>query len=342
MTTIDAPIIDATAPILVGSNSVPKPHVRKTTAWELLRSVLSRALHPVHLWRAASMQYHRKATRKLFDDHRLALYAQILPSDFLHYGFFDSIDTAPESMSLSALTRAQTRYAELLLELAGNPADPVLDVGCGMGGLSRMLHDAGYAPTALTPDKLQAAYVARMQPNTPVIRSKLEKMDTRDCKQRFGTIFTAESLQYLKLDLALPVLAEILKPGGKWVACDYFLNQRTDDKTCHNWELFQQRLEQTGWRITYQRDVTANVLPTLAFLHMLATRFGLPLLNFTTLRLRRKQPGIHHLLEKMLGILEGVATDNVGLIDPAQFARDRRYMMLVMERSEPQSLGLVT
>ena len=38
-------------------------------------------------------------------------------------------------------------------------------------------------------------------------------------------------------------------------------------------------------------------------------------------------------LEKMFEIIQGVATDNVGLIDPTQFAHDRRYMMLVMERA---------
>ena len=123
-----------------------------------------------------------------------------------------------------------------------------------------------------------------------------------------------------------------MKPGGKWVACDYFLNHVSGDKTCHNWEQFGQRLEQSGWKITYSRDITANILPTLSFLHMLSTRFGLPLLNFTTLRLRRKQPGFHHLLEEMFKIIEGVATDNIDLIDPAHFARERRYMMLVMER----------
>ena len=202
-----------------------------------------------------------------------------------------------------------------------------------MGGLSRMLHDRGFAPTALTPDKTQAAYVGKMQPNTPVLRCKFEKMPAADHMHQFGTVFTAESLQYLKLDQALPILADVLKPGGKWVVCDYFLNHRTTDKTCHNWELFQERLTQTGWKITYERDITANVLPTLAFLHMLATRFGLPLLNFTTLRLRRKQPGLHHLLQRMFDIIEGVASDNVGLIDPSVFAHDRRYMMLVMERA---------
>jgi len=333
MTTATLPLSDLPSVVPPVEIQPPQPHVRKTSAWPLLRSVLGRVLHPAHLWKAAVMQYHRKATKRLYDDHRLELYNKILPSDFLHYAYFDCTSTEPESMSLSSITTGQARYAQLLIDLAGDVADPVLDVGCGMGGLSRMLTDRGFSPTALTPDKIQAAYIAKMQPGTPVIRCKLEKLPTADHTCKYGTLFTAESLQYLKLDLALPILADILKPGGKWVACDYFQNHQSTDKTCHNWEHFQQRLAQTGWTITHQTDITANVMPTLAFLHMLATRFGLPLLNFTTLRLRRKQPGIHHLLSGLFEIVQGVATDNVGLIDPAQFARDRRYMMLVMERA---------
>ena len=208
----------------------------------------------------------------------------------------------------------------------------MLDIGCGMGGLSRMLKDKGFSPTALTPDRMQAAYVQKNLPGVPVLRTKLEKLVAADYAGQFGTVFTAESLQYLKLDLALPILQTILKPGGKWVACDYFLSRPSTDATCHNWNIFTERLEQNGWRITYERDITANVLPTLGFLHMLATRFGLPMFGFVTLRLRRKQPGIHYLIEKALDQLEGVAADNIALINPSEFAKDRRYMMLVMER----------
>jgi hypothetical protein len=58
----------------------------------------------------------------------------------------------------------------------------------------------------------------------------------------------------------------------------------------------------------------------------------MPMLGFATLRLKRKQPGIHHLVERAIDQLEGVAADNIALINPDEFSKDRRYMMLVMER----------
>ena len=333
MTTTALPALSLPAAERPSAAPVPASGVvRKINGRLLAGSVAKRMLHPGHLWRAGSLHRHRKANRKAFDDTRLELYSRILPSDFLHYGYFDDTEQKPEAMSLDALAAAQTRYAELMLDLIGTHA-PVLDIGCGMGGLSRMMLDRGLSPTALTPDKLQAAYVAKHVPGVPVIRCKLEALKADEHVAEFGAVVTAESLQYLKLDLALPILDKVLKPGGAWVACDYFSTRPTPDKTCHQWEPFVARVAEAGWKVTHQQDVTKNVLPTLAFIHMLATRFGVPMMDFAVLRMRRKQPGLHHLLSGLFGHLTDVIGDNVGLIDPVQFARDRQYMLLKLERA---------
>ncbi len=324
--TVPSPVLDRSST----SHATP----RKIDGRKLATSVLGRTFHPGHLWRAIGLHRARKANRRAFDDTRLALYARLLPSDFLHYGYFEDPARLPESISLEDVARAQTRYAELLLELIGEtPGGPVLDIGCGMGGLSRMMLAKGLEPVALTPDKVQVAYINKYVPGVPVIRTKFEKLDPADHAGKYGSVVTAESLQYLKLDLALPLLATVLRPGGTWVACDYFLTKPSDDKTCHNWKLFNERITEAGWRITYQRDVTPHVLPTLGFIHMLATRFGISGFDFGVLRLRRKQPGLHHLLAGLLGQIEGVIADNIALIDPVQFARDRQYMLLKLERA---------
>jgi hypothetical protein len=89
---------------------------------------------------------------------------------------------------------------------------------------------------------------------------------------------------------------------------------------------------ENGWRITHERDITPHVLPTLAYIHMWATRLGVPLMHFAFLRLRRKQPGLHHLLAGLFDMLDDVAMRNIELIDPALFAQHKRYMLIVMER----------
>src|SRR5947209_3019510 len=131
----------------------------KIRAGALFRSLLGRVFDPRELLAAARLHAGRKANRRSFDDSQLALYSKFLSNEFLHYGYFEDSTVQPEDISLAELGRAQTRYAELLLELVQGRSMPVLDVGCGMGGLSRMLRDRGFSPVALTPDRLQAAYV---------------------------------------------------------------------------------------------------------------------------------------------------------------------------------------
>jgi cyclopropane fatty-acyl-phospholipid synthase-like methyltransferase len=313
--------------------SPPEPKREKLRWTTFAGSFLGRALSPGHLVKAARLQKSRKAHRHTYDDAQLALYSQILPSDFLHYGYFDDPTRRPEDISLSDVTRAQTRYAELLLELAGDPAEPVLDIGCGMGGLCRMLEARGFAPTALTPDRLQASHVKSTLSKVPVIRCKFEDLPPEEHRGKFGTVITSESLQYLKLPRALPILQTILKPGGRWIGCDYFHSVPSEDRSCHVWDDFVSQATDAGWRITFQREITPHILPTLAFIHMWATRFGIPLMQFAFLRLRRKQPAVHHLAGGVLELLEKLAEKNISLIDPTQFAAGKQYMLFALERA---------
>ena len=295
-------------------------------------NVMGRLVHPVHLWRAVQFQRNRKRDSRSHDDVQLELYSKMLPGDFLHYGYFDDTDRRPEDMSLTEIAAAQNRYAERLLDHVVCRESPVLDVGCGMGGLCRMMLDRGLTPVELTPDRLQVSHVSRRFPDTQVIKTKFEKLPVADHVARYGTVITAESLQYLKLDQALPILQQILKPGGRWIACDYFFRKPTHERSCHVWETFEKRLADAGWRITYREDMTPHVLPTLRYIHMWATRFGIPLMQFAFVKFRKKQPGLHYIFQNVLEGLQELADTNLPTIDPTVFSERHQYMLLVMER----------
>ena len=305
----------------------------KLKASSVAKGILRRVIHPAHLAKAANLHRQRKANRRNFDDLQLKLYSEILPEGFLHYGYFDDVDICPRDITFNDLIAAQRRYAELLVEHITDDAAPVLDVGCGMGGLCRILLDRGLQPVALTPDRMQARHVQSLYPTVPVIHAKFENIPIDEHRARYGTVITAESFQYLHLDKTMPLLRAVLKPGGRWIVCDYFKRSLSDDRTCHELSGFEQRLQQDVWRVIEQRDITANVLPTLRFIHMWASRFGLPLMEFALLRLRKKQPAIHYILEDALSQLKIFIGENMKLIDPAEFAQRRQYMFMVMERT---------
>jgi cyclopropane fatty-acyl-phospholipid synthase-like methyltransferase len=318
--------------------------MRKLKARAAALSVAGRILHPGHLMKAVKLQRQRKQNQRSYDDVQLALLAQLLPSGFLHYGYFDDPDRRPETISLADIAAAQHRYAELLLEHAQDRAAPVLDVGCGMGGLTKLLLERAFSPVALTPDRIQAEHVRQTYPNVPVIRSKFENLpDPESHYGRYGTVFTSESLQYLNLSRALPLLAKLLKPGGTWVACDYFHRTGTPTETAgnsgHDWDDFHRQLESHGWTVTLERDITAHVLPTLRVIRMWGAGIGVPVLAFAMLKLRSKQPAVHYFLTDVLKMLDDVIEDNLRLVDPEVFAAHKRYALLVIRRAKSKANG---
>ena len=101
----------------------------------------------------------------------------------------------------------------------------------------------------------------------------------------------------------------------------------------HNWNDFLQQVSAQGWEVTWRRDITAHVMPTLRVLEMWANRAGIPLLQYAICKLRHKQPALHYMLADALATLDQQIEHHMNMIRPADFMRDRRYLMLVLERT---------
>jgi cyclopropane fatty-acyl-phospholipid synthase-like methyltransferase len=299
----------------------------------LLLPSVYRLIHPRHLSQAISLHRNRKKERRVVDDAQLQLYAQILPREYLHFGYFEDPSIAPEDMSLNCLLDAQQRYAEQLIGLVTDRERPVLDIGCGMGVVSAMLESRGFHPVALTPDRYQIAHIKAKYARIPSLHMKFEDIDAQEHKGRYGTLLNSESLQYLKLDRALPLINQLLAPGGRWVICDYFFRTASSKRSPHVLPDFLARVQSSGLAVTFQRDITAHVLPTLRFVHMWAAKFGLPLLEFGTMKLKKKQPAVHHMVEPSLGKFRTFVDEQLKIIDPSVFQERYQYTLLTIERA---------
>jgi SAM-dependent methyltransferase len=305
---------------------------KKITAGFVAKSVGGRLFLPRNWLPFLSCFLSRNGAGKAADDGQLKLYGQILPGGFLNYGYSENPALPLEKLSLDAIQQAQIRYGERLVELVRDPEGRVLDAGCGMGGLIGLLLKRGLQPTALTPNRTQIRRVRADFPAVPMIEGKLEQIPLPKFRHAFGTVITSESFQYMKLSVALDVIEQVLKPGGRWILCDYFRTTSVAHKSGHLWNDFTAALEQRGWRIVSQADITANVLPTIAFAHMVGQRFGLPVAQYVTERLERKRPALHFLLQDIIGELRGQLQNQLDVVDPVIFAREKKYVTLVIER----------
>jgi 2-polyprenyl-3-methyl-5-hydroxy-6-metoxy-1,4-benzoquinol methylase len=306
--------------------------VKKVKKGNMVYNVLKRVLYPQHIYKVIKLQRNKNNTDRVFDDAQLKLYSTIIPGDFLHYGYFEDIHITPQDISLNAIYKAQLKYAEMLLDKITDKKSPVLDIGCGMGGLLKLMLDRGLSPVALSPDKTQIRYVQEKYPTIKALESMFEDMSP--VENEYGTVITSESLQYLQLDKALPLLKKILKPGGKWIACDYFRVGTNAEKSGHYWEQFQKQVNKAGWKITFQQDITLNVLPTISYVYMWGNNIIKPVKDFAFEKLNKKQPGVNYIFQDLMKTISHKLDKSLDVVNPETFAANKQYVLMVLEQQD--------
>ncbi len=164
---------------------------------KIIFPILKRLLYPQHLCRVIKLQLGRKKHKRAFDDAQLKLFSKLLPGDFLHYGYFEDTQIKPGDISLNDIYRAQENYGWQIVNFITDYEQPVLDIGCGMGGLIALMQKKGIKATALTPDKNQARHIREKYRGVELRECRFEDMKADDYISSFGTVITSESLQYL-------------------------------------------------------------------------------------------------------------------------------------------------
>jgi len=297
----------------------------------IIKNILKRALYPNHLYKVLKLQRNKKRGHRHENDAQLKLYGKVLKGDFLHYGYYDNPNTLPEDISLNIFYTAQKRYAEKLVELITDKTNLILDVGCGMGGLLKLMNERKLKAIGLTPDINQINHIKQTYPNE-VLHCKFEDIDSDNYIAQFATVITSESLQYLDLKTALPIIDKIMKPGGKWIACDYFRLGQAHEKSGHDWESFNTLLAEHGFKMTSEENITPHILPTIAYIYMWATQIGLPVKDFIVDKIQVKNPGLYYIIEQSLPEIEGKIDKNINIINPTLFAKEKKYVLMGIER----------
>jgi SAM-dependent methyltransferase len=267
---------------------------------------------------------------KSYYDLELFLYSKILTNNMLHYGYFEDIHIQPETISFERFEEAQIAYAENIIEQIQDKDHPILDVGCGMGGFSELLSKSQCEVEALTPNKNQIEFIRRHYAHIVTHHCNYEQFDSI---RRFGAIINSESLQYISLNEAFEKSSKILMPGGRWIIIDYFsLEKKAENQKPHHLDTFYLKAKEFGWRITYNRDITLNILPTLAYVAMYVNRFLLPLKQFAYEKLRYKQPKLYYLSQRLRAFIDRAMVKQVNVVDPIAFKSNRKYMLFVLEK----------
>jgi hypothetical protein len=283
------------------------------------------------MWRFVRSHRTDRSVWDPANDLELALYASVFGNNFLHYGYFPVLPVDPETISLATVRRAMNDYATLLVERV-QPAERVLDIGCGMGGLLLRLEETGARITGLTPNLAQTAHIRTNWPQIPVVNSTLEAAAASGVKPSFDVLINAESFQYIDLHVGMTTVHSLFAGDAtnpRWLCIDYFrLNEGARNKSGHLLHDFEAGLAQHGFEVREQIDVTENVLPSLAYGRMLAKRLALPLLRFSVDKFFLRRPLLAYLFHDwVVGKLDAVRLDT---LDPDVFRRDKRYLLFTL------------
>lgn len=293
----------------------------------MIGSILRRMANP-----AALLRHRRESALRLAHaDNELDLYAKIFRNDFLHAGYFSEIPESGESISLKDIREAMRKYCDLALTRVA-PGQSVLDVGCGMGGLLKLLADAGARPTGLTPNPAHVEHIRRKYPEIPLIVSGLEHLDTNPYRHSFDVIVSLEAFHNIPMETGLRKVSELMKPDGRWILIDYYRTRLPAyNRSGYLLDDFRSALACGGFRVIEEIDITDHALPALAFAHALATRVAIPGVEFALADFFRR----HWLLEYLFADVVARARSRIRLdaLDPAVFARDKRYLVQQIVRS---------
>jgi SAM-dependent methyltransferase len=208
----------------------------------------------------------------------LVLAQQLGNVEDLHYGLWD-----PDlELSFANLRVAQQRYSDLILSQLPPATGEVrvLDVGCGTGHLITQMLDRGYLADGVIPAKDLGTLVRRRigdrsgyQPH--IYECKFEDFPVGDARKRYDVVLFSESFQYIKPTDSLPLVQELLKPGGTLLICDFFKTAAhgdggPGDKSFgggHPQKDFFETISRFPFRLMRDEDITKRVSPNLQLLN---------------------------------------------------------------------------
>lgn len=205
----------------------------------------------------------------------LLLCTEILKLNSLHFGYWHN----GEELTMSNLRKAQLDFNDELVSHIPTDVSTILDVGCGIGDLAKLLHSKGYKVSALSPDKNHKKYFEK--PPLDEITFYNNKFEDFNIGEKVDLVIMSESQNYFDAQEGLQKVNTILNPGGYLLVCGMFRRERNQFfQNIRNVEKeYIQVASNTGLELIKEVDITPYVLPSMIFANNMYKEYILPFIN---------------------------------------------------------------
>ena len=206
-----------------------------------------------------------------FDGLDLELFfcTEVLKLNSLHYGYWEESEKLTEGdkkLTLDCLRGAQQKYTDMLIEAIPKNVNSILDVGCGIGDVSRALSKLEYDVTAISPDSNHAKYFENHLSKLTFLQTKFEDLNIDN---KFDLILMSESQNYFPTEIGFRQCASFLSPEGYLLIAGMFGKDSSSKITevPNTIEDYIKTAEKHGLLLTENVDITQNILPTIDFIY---------------------------------------------------------------------------
>ena len=214
-----------------------------------------------------------------FDGLDLELFfcTEILKLTSLHYGYWEESEKPKEGtkLTLECLRDGQQKYTDMLIEAIPKNVKSILDVGCGIGDVSRALSKLEYDVTAISPDSNHAKYFENQLSKLTFLQTKFEDLDI---DSKFDLILMSESQNYFPTEIGFRQCSTLLLPKGYLLVSGMFRKDSDSEITevPNTIENYAKTAKKHGLLLIENVDITQNILPTIDFIYESMERYVEP------------------------------------------------------------------
>ena len=206
-----------------------------------------------------------------FDGLDLELFfcTEILKLTSLHYGYWEDsekLTAEGKKLTLACLRDAQQKYTDILIAAIPKDVKSILDVGCGIGDVSRALSKLEYDVTAISPDRNHVKYFENQLSKLTFLQTKFEDLQI---DSKFDLILMSESQNYFPTEIGVRQCASFLSFKGYLLVSGMFRKDSGSEiaEVPNTIDDYAKTAEKHGLSLIENVDITQNILPTIDFVN---------------------------------------------------------------------------